>query len=30
MKSKGLDSSKSNRAKLAKEYGIENYSGTAE
>lgn len=30
MKSLNMDSSKTNRAKLAKEYGIENYSGTAE
>ncbi|MGG1291356.1 GH25 family lysozyme [Bacillus smithii] len=29
MKSKGLDASFSNRAKLAKEYGIANYTGTA-
>lgn len=30
MKSLNIDSSKTNRAKLAKEHGIENYSGTAE
>lgn len=29
MKSKGLDASFANRAKLAKEYGIANYTGTA-
>lgn len=29
MKSKGMDSSYNNRAKLAKEYGIANYSGSA-
>ncbi|MED3792307.1 peptidoglycan recognition family protein [Niallia alba] len=29
MKSKGMDSGYNNRAKLAKEYGIANYSGTA-